>query len=62
MNIYNQEHQQRSEHTLDHVAPVFPLSGLDRTLLPVVGGKAANLGELIHAGFSVPPGFCALQH
>ncbi len=58
MNIYNQEHQQRSERTLDHIAPIFPLSELDRTLLPVVGGKAANLGELIHAGFSVPPGFC----
>jgi rifampicin phosphotransferase len=58
MNIYNQEHQQRSERTLDQVALVFPLSELDHTLLPVVGGKAANLGELIHAGFSVPPGFC----
>ena len=22
------------------------------------GGKAANLGELIQAGFNVPPGFC----
>ena len=22
------------------------------------GGKAANLGELTHAGFNVPPGFC----
>ena len=27
-------------------------------MLPMVGGKAANLGELIHAGFPVPPGFC----
>lgn len=25
--------------------------------LPMVGGKAANLGELIHAGFDVPEGF-----
>lgn len=24
----------------------------------LVGGKAASLGELIHAGFDVPPGFC----
>ncbi|MCA1709900.1 MAG: phosphoenolpyruvate synthase, partial [Actinobacteria bacterium] len=26
--------------------------------MPIVGGKAANLGELIRAGFPVPPGFC----
>ena len=35
--------------------------GLDRiraTMLPEVGGKAANLGELIWAGLPVPPGFC----
>ncbi|WP_235835489.1 MULTISPECIES: PEP/pyruvate-binding domain-containing protein [Arthrobacter] len=27
-------------------------------MLPEVGGKAANLGELTWAGFPVPPGFC----
>jgi phosphohistidine swiveling domain-containing protein len=58
MNIHDQEHQQSSENTPGDVTLVFPLSTLDRTLLPVVGGKAANLGELIRAGFSVPPGFC----
>ena len=26
--------------------------------LPLVGGKGANLGELTHAGFPIPPGFC----
>ena len=26
--------------------------------LPLVGGKGANLGEMTHAGFPVPPGFC----
>jgi pyruvate,water dikinase len=26
--------------------------------LPFVGGKGANLGEMIHAGFPVPSGFC----
>ncbi|MFL5991559.1 MAG: PEP/pyruvate-binding domain-containing protein, partial [Rubrobacteraceae bacterium] len=31
---------------------------LDRGALPVVGGKAANLGELTRAGLPVPPGFC----
>ncbi|MCA9952700.1 MAG: hypothetical protein KDE48_23785, partial [Anaerolineales bacterium] len=24
----------------------------------LVGGKGANLGEMVHAGFPVPPGFC----
>lgn len=37
---------------------VLALDSLDRTSLELVGGKAANLGELIHSGFSVPPGFC----
>jgi phosphohistidine swiveling domain-containing protein len=31
---------------------------IDRAALPVTGGKAANLGELIRAGLPVPPGFC----
>ena len=31
---------------------------LDRGALSVVGGKAANLGELTRAGLPVPPGFC----
>ncbi|MGH3945058.1 MAG: PEP/pyruvate-binding domain-containing protein, partial [Pseudonocardiaceae bacterium] len=37
---------------------VLDLGCLGAQLLPVVGGKAANLGELIGAGFPVPPGFC----
>ena len=37
---------------------VLPFSDIDRAALPVAGGKAANLGELIHAGLPVPPGFC----
>src|SRR3712207_825964 len=31
---------------------------VDRAALPLVGGKAANLGELVRAGLPVPPGFC----
>jgi len=31
---------------------------VDRTNLPEVGGKGANLGEMTRAGFPVPPGFC----
>jgi rifampicin phosphotransferase len=26
--------------------------------VPIVGGKAANLGEMVRAGLPVPPGFC----
>lgn len=47
-----------SEHARDDRTLVVPLSRVDRTWLPVVGGKAANLGELIRAGFAVPEGFC----
>jgi len=36
---------------------VAPLSSLGAHDLPVAGGKGANLGELIHAGFPVPEGF-----
>lgn len=34
------------------------LAELDRTDLPLAGGKGANLGALIRAGLPVPPGFC----
>ncbi|MCA1717761.1 MAG: phosphoenolpyruvate synthase [Actinobacteria bacterium] len=37
---------------------VLPFDAIDRTALPVVGGKAANLGELTRAGLPVPDGFC----
>ncbi|HEX8037354.1 MAG TPA: PEP/pyruvate-binding domain-containing protein, partial [Ktedonobacterales bacterium] len=34
------------------------LTDLNRDALPLAGGKAANLGELLRAGLPVPPGFC----
>ncbi|CRK51206.1 Phosphoenolpyruvate synthase [Rhodococcus sp. RD6.2] len=34
-----------------------PIGGLRLSDTPAVGGKAANLGELTHAGFPVPAGF-----
>jgi pyruvate,water dikinase len=37
---------------------ILPLAALDAGMLNAVGGKAANLGELISAGFPVPGGFC----
>jgi pyruvate,water dikinase len=36
---------------------VAPLSEFSASHLEQAGGKGANLGELIHAGFPVPPGF-----
>lgn len=45
-------------HTDSPDALVLPLASLNRTLLPLVGGKAAQLGQLIRAGFAVPAGFC----
>ena len=35
-----------------------PFAELRAADLPLVGGKGANLGELRHAGFPVPDGFC----
>jgi rifampicin phosphotransferase len=37
---------------------ILRLSHVDGSMLPLVGGKAANLGELIAAGLPVPDGFC----
>lgn len=37
---------------------VIPLSEAHAGLVPLVGGKAAGLGELIRAGERVPDGFC----
>ncbi|MEM5776544.1 MAG: PEP/pyruvate-binding domain-containing protein, partial [Anaerolineaceae bacterium] len=34
------------------------LEDLNQSDISLAGGKAANLGELLHAGMPVPPGFC----
>src|SRR5258706_6304742 len=41
----------------NHIPLVAPLADFGRTDLAQVGGKGANLGELLQAGFGVPPGF-----
>jgi phosphohistidine swiveling domain-containing protein len=41
-----------------NVKLTLPFDAIDRTALPIVGGKAANLGELTRAGLPMPPGFC----
>src|SRR5689334_24078179 len=40
-----------------HTPLVAPLAYFGRTNLSLAGGKGANLGELLQAGFDVPPGF-----
>ncbi len=40
-----------------HAPLVAPLGYFGSTSLSLAGGKAANLGELLQAGFDVPPGF-----
>ena len=37
---------------------ILPFSAIDASKLALVGGKAANLGELTRGGFPVPEGFC----
>src|SRR5260370_42445128 len=37
---------------------VLPFTALHRSMLALAGGKAANLGELVHAKLPVPAGFC----
>jgi len=37
---------------------IVDLAEVGRSELPLVGGKGANLGALLRAGFLVPPGFC----
>jgi len=42
---------------MSHATLVAPLARFRRTDYSLAGGKGANLGELIRAGFRVPPGF-----
>jgi rifampicin phosphotransferase len=37
---------------------ILPFPAIGAAMLALVGGKAANLGELTRAGFPVPTGFC----
>lgn len=53
----NHEKQNQASNVSENPL-VLSLTAIDASILPLVGGKAANLGELIRAGFSVPPGFC----
>jgi pyruvate,water dikinase len=41
---------------------VVDFKDIDKSDVPLVGGKNANLGEMIKAGFPVPPGFAITIH
>src|SRR5436305_6244699 len=56
MSLPQQEQKHRKHHSSTDF--VLPFSALNREMLALVGGKAANLGELTGAGLPVPPGFC----
>src|SRR5215467_1990621 len=57
MSLESNEHPHRELRPRE--APlILPLADLHRDALPLAGGKAANLGELLRAGLPVPPGFC----
>ena len=43
-------------------ALVLPFKKIDKNDIPLVGGKAANLGEMVQAGFPVPNGFCVTSY
>ncbi|HEX6965011.1 MAG TPA: phosphoenolpyruvate synthase [Gemmatimonadaceae bacterium] len=46
------------EHATASTAPLIrPFAQIGRTDVPLVGGKGANLGEMLRAGLPVPPGF-----
>src|SRR5437868_8672503 len=37
---------------------ILKFTDIDASMLPLVGGKAANLGVMTNAGLPVPPGIC----
>ncbi len=57
MSLQRNEHPHRELQSHDEPL-LLSLADLNRDALPLAGGKAANLGELIRAGLPVPPGFC----
>src|SRR2546429_3444160 len=56
MSLPQQEQKYQESYSSNDF--VLPFSALHRDMLALVGGKAANLGELTNAKLPVPPGFC----
>jgi rifampicin phosphotransferase len=57
MSIQNPE-QQLASTPSSNASLVLPLTAINSTSLALVGGKAANLGEMSRVGLPVPSGFC----
>jgi pyruvate,water dikinase len=57
MNMQDQKYPQQKMQKSDSPL-ILPLSAVDASQLPLVGGKGANLGELMRARLPVPEGFC----
>src|SRR5438876_1135961 len=57
MSIQNREQRGNEAHVGD-TAMVLPFAAIDHTSISIVGGKAANLGELYRSGLPVLSGFC----
>ena len=57
MNMQDQTYLQQAAQKGDRPL-VLPLSAVDASQLLLVGGKGANLGELLRAELPVPAGFC----
>lgn len=47
---------------MKNTALTLPLDHIDKHDIPIAGGKGANLGEMIAAGFPVPNGFVVTSH
>src|SRR2546425_11740558 len=58
MSIQHPKPQQQNNIPTSDTPLVLPFTAIDATFLPLVGGKAANLGEMTRAGLLVPSGFC----
>src|SRR6266849_1889493 len=56
MSLQQPEQTYQAQHSSRDF--VLPFRALHRDMLALVGGKAANLGELTNAKLPVPPGFC----
>src|ERR1700674_2273191 len=60
MSLPQQEQKYQAQHSSRDF--VLPFSALHRDMPALVGGKAANLGELTNAKLPVPPGFCVTSN
>jgi phosphohistidine swiveling domain-containing protein len=57
MNMQDQTYP-RQEGPKSDSPLILPLNAVDASQIALVGGKGANLGELVRAGLPVPDGFC----